>query len=343
MRGRQRWLPISASIAVHAAIAAIALFRSPAEPLQARAPVTIRLEAPAEKPYREAESRVEPGSQADEPTEPQARARREQRESARPAPSTAGSDPAGDVAVAHEGSVTIAEGGGLVETASVARRRKLDGVDLRARQLPEGSAPLGVIAQGESDDEGEDVRRRLQRRAGGGYAWKDTTFEMKIARDGTVAFDDESPIKHRMDRGIGSFQFDLNDALIGAAGSDPYAYEKRKALHATKELRAELAEAACRERLASAVRDVRPRLERIWARKDISLELKKKKIFEIWDDCDEEGSPDVVRATVQIRAAVFDFVFENLPREGVFAFSDRDIERLNRDKRSKTEFRPYEN
>ena len=45
----------------------------------------------------------------------------------------------------------------------------------------------------------------------------------------------------------------ITDAILRAMGSDPYAYEKQKFAEATREQRAEMADASCKDRLRTSL------------------------------------------------------------------------------------------
>jgi hypothetical protein len=194
--------------------------------------------------------------------------------------------------------------------------------------------------------EGEKKGPELEESGGGAYSHDDTTFRAKIARDGTVELEDKLIPTPRLEidengRPRISIPLDVTDTVMRLAGQDPYAYEKRKLLAETQELRAEMAEAACKENLASALLDIKPRLHAIWDDRALSLAQKKRKIFGLWDECAEEGSADVLRTSEMIRASIVAFIAEHLPPASVLAYSSQDLAELNRERRSSAEFLPY--
>jgi hypothetical protein len=181
----------------------------------------------------------------------------------------------------------------------------------------------------------------------GTYVHKDSHFYAHVDIDGTVDFEG-----HGRGPSVGSgtdgsrpalsIPMDVNDALLGATGQDPYGYEKRKFMAATQGLRFDMYDRACKEQLASAVLEMRPRLETIWKNDRLPLSQRRLLIFQLWDQCAEDGPPDVKRTTEQIRAIIVAFIQERMPKTSEYAYSEADLESLNRTRRSVERFAPYE-
>ena len=181
----------------------------------------------------------------------------------------------------------------------------------------------------------------------GTYLHRDTHFYAHVGYDGSVEFEG-----HGRKLGIGpdddhrtisgKIPFDVTDAVLGATGNDPYGYEKKKFMAATQGLRFAMYDRACKEQLASAVLDMRPQLETIWKNERLSASQRRLLIFQLWDQCAENGPPDVKRTTEQIRAIIVDFIQERIPRSSQYAYSDADLASLNRSRRSSERFAPYE-
>jgi hypothetical protein len=201
--------------------------------------------------------------------------------------------------------------------------------------LPEISAEVGGSVEGPV----------LQPGGGGSYVFKDTHFKGMIGEDGTVEFEGRgrTPNVGISERGMPalSIPLDVNDAILGLAGEDPYGYEKRKFLAATGALRAEMAEAACKERLSHSLVEIKDRLDAVWRDTTLSLAERRGVIFQLWDECAEEGTPEVTRTAQQIRELILGYINRHLPPQSVFAYSGPDLEALNRQRKSSQVFAPY--
>lgn len=179
----------------------------------------------------------------------------------------------------------------------------------------------------------------------GTYAAKDTHFRAKIAHDGELEMESRIPPPRISVLPDGSAQLELpidaNDVIYAALGEDPYLYEKMKFAAATRELRAQMADAACKERLSDSVLEIKARLDAVWRDKQRSLDDRRKTIFQLWDQCAEDGSEDVRRTTVQVRASIVAYINEHLPAASRYAYSTADLHALNQTRRSSAVFAPY--
>jgi len=92
-------------------------------------------------------------------------------------------------------------------------------------------------------------------------------------------------------------------------------------------------EARARER-SSALRGVPGRLAAIWNQERPAF-LRRRAIFRMWDDCDEEGDG------LSVRRQVIEFVRSEIPQTGTDAFTVDELRRLNAERESTTEFTPY--
>jgi hypothetical protein len=231
--------------------------------------------------------------------------------------------------------------------------KDLSKVDLELHALPD--ALPEPIARAETGRSGASGSARMSPGGGAGalepsgegtYLHRDTHFHAHVDYDGTVDFEGHgrSPSIGSDDEGRGTIKIplDVTDMILGAAGQDPYAYEKRKFMAATQGLRQAMYDRACKEQLSDAVLDMRPRLESIWKNETLSPSERRLLIFQLWDQCAEDGPPDVKRTTEQIRAIIVAFINERMPKASRYAYSDQDLEHLNRTRRSVERFMPYE-
>lgn len=189
----------------------------------------------------------------------------------------------------------------------------------------------------------------------GGYKIDDTVFKGRIEADGSVSMKDKPNIQHQFKSwahvkrvllaagplGLLALDFDVTDALMRKKKIDPYASRKLAFLDETREARVELGRAHRKEVLARTAEIVTQNLAATW-QLITSHEERKRALFEIWDEVDETGDEDLVEAGKAARAAVVGFIRGHLPRGGEHAFTADDLERLNRKRKSRTVFAPYE-
>jgi hypothetical protein len=172
---------------------------------------------------------------------------------------------------------------------------------------------------------------RLQR--DGSYRYDGHAFRATILPDGSIHFDDRPGIL--TDGFSASGTFDLNDALMRAGGGDPYAAERAWVMEHTEDLRARLEAEHRRASMESALSGIAAECRRIWGRTTRSAAQRRRQIFELWDDAEEEGEG------ARARAAILRWIRENLPRDGGEGYSAEELARLNASRRSRAEFDPY--
>lgn len=178
---------------------------------------------------------------------------------------------------------------------------------------------------------------RLRPRADGGYDIRDTEFSAHIAPDGTLTFEDKGAGQKFTGTG---YQFDITDAVMRGLGDDPYGQQKNRVREQTAELRAKMASAACEARLKTSIVELRGRLDQIWADRGLSVERRRALLFQLWDDCAEDGPQDVLQHAEMARQTIYAFISERLPTGSEYGFRPEEIEALNRRRGSKARFEP---
>lgn len=134
--------------------------------------------------------------------------------------------------------------------------------------------------------------------------------------------------------------FDVTDALMRRHGQDPYASAKLKALDATRDERAQIGERFRKQELVKASQMMRAAAARAWAN-SASLADRKRALFELWDDCAEDGPPELVEAAARARGFVIGFINARLPAGSDGAFTSEELARLNAHRQSRAAFAPY--
>jgi hypothetical protein len=145
------------------------------------------------------------------------------------------------------------------------------------------------------------------------------------------------------------------DALRKASGQTLALKEKKALLDQTRELRRNLAIKWAKEQLDKRLRVLDADLDRIWRDETRPATMRRRTLFEIWDDCeDAPGVPlpkDLGRieaiddargvAAARARRTVLEFVRRRLPFGTPSAYTAEELERLNARRRSRARFDPY--
>jgi hypothetical protein len=174
----------------------------------------------------------------------------------------------------------------------------------------------------------------LTPRPDGSLEYRGHAFTARIAPDGAVSFSDRDAVQADEMLQGGPARFDLTDMAMRGSGQDPYAAEREWFMEHTEEVRARLeTEARVRER-ESALRGVPGRLASIWNSERPAF-LRRRAIFRMWDDCEEEGDG------LQVRSQVIEFIQAQLPRNAPDAFTTEELRRFNAERDSTMEFDPY--
>ena len=167
----------------------------------------------------------------------------------------------------------------------------------------------------------------LKRSAGGTFTADKPTFTAKVDRDGQVHLEDKP------------WQLDTQDRLALSMGIDPYARNKLALLDRTRDQRAALGDRRRHDLLAYATELVQRNIDRLWSTAR-DLAERKRGLFELWDDCAETGSDELVAGGTAARAIVIGAIRARL--RGGDAYTASELAQLNAIRRSKAVFAPYE-
>jgi len=103
----------------------------------------------------------------------------------------------------------------------------------------------------------------------------------------------------------------------------------------TARVRAALRREHTAEVEAVAIAQLRSHLCEVWADQERAPELRRRTLFELWDECDDTPLGEEARVTI------VEFVREQLPRGSLLAFSVDELQLLNRVRQSVARFEPY--
>jgi hypothetical protein len=163
------------------------------------------------------------------------------------------------------------------------------------------------------------------------------TFRVKVAADGSVKIHDKANVQRQ---GLLGASFDVTDGLMRRHGIDPYSSYKLKVLDETREERVAIGKQHRTQQLAQSRQHVHKNLERLWATAT-DLAARKQGLFELWDDCAETGSEELVGAGRSAREYVVGFIRSKLPAGGATAFTADELARFNGQRKSRATFAPY--
>lgn len=279
-----------------------------------------------------------------------------------------GRQPATDVEVGGE-----TDSGSERETGSPAPRGT---PDLDPRRAVEGAVPdLGPppprLFGGLIPRKPPRVRSELRPDGPGGFQTDDGPFVARTDRDGKVRFEDrssvrfdvpaprqmvedmaragerwaEDPRRYAEDSGNQSRialggQIEMTDMAMRAAGQDPYAARKMELLDRTRDERMQIATRENRERLRESLQRTWADLGRLWRGPGSAAE-KRRLLFQLWDECAESGSDEVVDTARAVRGQIIAFVRRHLPAGSRLGYSAAELARHNRSRSSKARFDPY--
>jgi hypothetical protein len=171
---------------------------------------------------------------------------------------------------------------------------------------------------------------------GAGAKAEHMTFSVRVAPDGSARIEDKPNIQPE---GLG-VRFDITDAMMRRRGMDPYASYKLKVLDQTRDERVAMGKRHRSRELARSHEYVQAHLARLWASAQ-GLAARKQGLFELWDDCAESGSEELVAGGQAARAYVVGFIRSKLPAGSAIAFTAGELAQLNRQRRSREVFAPY--
>jgi hypothetical protein len=172
---------------------------------------------------------------------------------------------------------------------------------------------------------------------GAGKKSEHKTFGMKVAPDGTVDIKDKANLQRN---GLLGGTFDVGDALMRQHGIDPYSSYKLKVLDDTREERYQIGKQYRTQQLAQSRQHMQKNLERLVASAPGPSALKQG-LFELWDDCAESGTDELVAGGRAARSQIVGFIRTRLPPGSPDAFTPGELARMNEHRRSQATFAPY--
>ncbi len=164
----------------------------------------------------------------------------------------------------------------------------------------------------------------------GGFVESTGTFAAHVTIDGHVAFEDH-----------GVFASFSSLTIFGRFGAQSNALAKRDYLENTFFERMGM---RARYRTASievAIAHLPRYLAAIWLYEEWPIQLRKRILFELWDECAESGDDELVEGGRQARAIITTFVNRYVPNDGQTAYTEQELRALNNERTSAETFAPY--
>lgn len=183
----------------------------------------------------------------------------------------------------------------------------------------------------------DELNGRTLQPDGAGHKVDREAFRIAVASDGSARIEDKRNLRFR---GLGG-TFDVTDAGRRDKGIDPYASYKLKLLDETRDERVAIGKRYRKQELARSPQHMANNLARLWAT-TADASARKQGLFELWDDCAETGSDDLVAGGRAARDYVVGFIRTKLPAGTAAAFTADELAQLDRRRKSRTTFTPYE-
>jgi hypothetical protein len=161
----------------------------------------------------------------------------------------------------------------------------------------------------------------------GTYTAEAETFTARVDADGGVHLEDKPE------------KLDPQDRIMLQHGIDPYARNKLAMLDRTRDQRVAVGERRRSAQLGRAGELMQNHIDRLWAM-TADLAERKTGLFELWDDCAETGSAEVIAAASAARMLVIGVIRARL--RGRDAYTAAELAQLNARRRSSAVFAPYE-
>lgn len=183
----------------------------------------------------------------------------------------------------------------------------------------------------------------LQRQKNGAYTYHSSAFDAVITAEGDVRFLERGAVEgvpvEELVKPAESLKtvatFDVTDAILRAAGQDPYQSEKRWFFEQTETLRNDLADKHNAKLRQVARVSLERNLHALIDNPALTAGQKHQGVFALWNDCaaDEVGT--------EAQQLIERFVRTFMPVGSALAFSESELTTLNTLRAGKRLFAPY--
>lgn len=163
-----------------------------------------------------------------------------------------------------------------------------------------------------------------------------TPFETTVLPDGSIRFRDRGVTLNRL-----GADFDVNDFVERLHGRSAYRFEQGEIAEATRTARVNQALVYRRQTSEQALAALPELLAAVWKESRLDAAARRRTVFQLWDECAEQGPADVVEASARARATITDFIRRQLPAGSPDAFTAAELQSLNARRSSTARFSPY--
>ena len=160
---------------------------------------------------------------------------------------------------------------------------------------------------------------------GTGYEADHATFKGKVEADGTAHLDEKR-------------SYDPTEILMRKFGNDPYAANKLRMLDRTRDERYEIGKQYKEHQLAQSAVLAQTNLTYLWTHTTSTVE-RKEALFEMWDECAETGTDELIAGGTAARKLIVGFIKGRMT--GAAAYTPGELAAFNAKKKSKATFDPY--
>ena len=174
----------------------------------------------------------------------------------------------------------------------------------------------------------------LVRRPDGSQVYTGHAFTATVRPDGSVDFADRGAVDAEAMLQGRPATFDVTDMVMRSSGQDPYRAEREWFMEETEEVRVALEVADAARLRRTALARIPGQLAVIWSRAT-PAPIRRRAIFAMWDDCDEQGDG------LLVRERVIAFIRMEIPSTSADAFTTEELRRWNADRESTEAFLPY--
>lgn len=133
-------------------------------------------------------------------------------------------------------------------------------------------------------------------------------FSARLRPDGTMDLQDGGNLRAHASGATMKASFDIGDAILRAAGYDPYQLRKLDVLDKTRPQREAIARAYSAQQAATAGVDIEAWLTSIWHATSLTPAERRRAILQLWDTCLEDGDATQQQAGERARAAIVAFI-----------------------------------
>ena len=160
---------------------------------------------------------------------------------------------------------------------------------------------------------------------GTGYEANHATFKGEVEPDGTIHIEEKR-------------RYDPTEILMEKFGANPYGANKLRMLDRTRDERYEIGKQYKTRQLAQSAVIAQNNLNYLWAR-TTNVAERKQGLFEMWDECAETGSEELVAGGTAARHVIVGFIKDKLT--GDAAYTAAELAAFNAKKKSSAAFDPY--